>query len=214
MKPPFNYILFDWDGTLSNTLPAWFEAHRLTLQEKYNISLSKEEVIEKMLVSPRGLAEFKIDNDEYFAEIYKYVEQNFHKIELHNEVIDTLEELKKRGKTIAIVTSQWRRFVEETLHFLNFSHFFSGIIAGDDVVNFKPHAEPIEKAITMLNAQKDETIMIGDSDADICAARNAGVKSVWFHPPENLHFYPHEHFAHLNPDFTIRSMKELLEIVK
>lgn len=214
MKHTYNYIFFDWDGTLSNSLPAWFEAHRLTLQNKFDISLSREDVIEKMLVSPKGLTEFNIDHDIYFDEIYKYVEKNFDKIEMHNEVIETLEELKKRGKTIAIVTSQWRRFVEETLKFLNFSHLFDGMIAGDDVVHFKPHAEPIEKALALFNGTKEQAIMIGDSDADICAAYNAGVTSIWYHPPENLHFYPHEHFAHLNPDFTIRSMKEVLEIVR
>ncbi len=212
-KKNYNYILFDWDGTLSHTLPVWLEAHRLTL-EKFNVSLSDQDVIEKMLVSPRGLKDFNIDQKEYFVEIVKYAEKHYEKLELHNEVLDTLEELKKRNKKIAIVTSMWKKFVLNTLNILNLEHFFDEVIGHEDVTFLKPNAEPIEKAVQKLNAVKDETLMIGDSDADILSAKNAGVTSVWFHPQENWKFYPHGHFDHLKPDYTIRSMKELLDIVK
>lgn len=213
MKKTYEYIMFDWDGTLSHSLPAWFEAHRITLLEKYNISLSDEDLIDKMLVQPKGLLEFNINHDEYFTYILEYVENNFQKIRIHNDVIETLEVLKSQNKKLAIVTSQWKRFVESTLHFLKFHHYFDFIVAGDDVVNFKPHPEPIEKALEQFKAHKNQAIMIGDSDADICAARNAGIDSVWFHPEENLDYYPHGHFDHLKPTYTIRSMKALLEIV-
>lgn len=214
MSKTYNYILFDWDGTLSNTLPAWFEAHRATLETNYGISLSDEEIIEKMLVHPHGLQEFGIDKQEYFDAIFKYARANFHSIELHNNVVETLEELRKRDKHIAIVTSQWKRFVKATVNLLNFNHLFDYIVANEDVTNLKPHPEPIQKALKWLHGTPDETIMIGDTDADINAAKNAGVTSVWFHPPENLVYYPHGHYEHLYPDFTIRSMTELLDIVK
>jgi pyrophosphatase PpaX len=209
----YKYILFDWDGTLSHTLPVWLEAHRITL-EKFNVSISDQDVIDKMLVSPHGLKEFNVDRSKYFIELIKYSEIHYEKLELHNEVLETLEELKKRTKKIVIVTSMWKRFVLNTLNILNLEHLFDEIICHEDVTMLKPNAEPIEKAIEKLHATKEETLMVGDSDVDILSAKNAGVTSVWFHPQENWKFYPHGHFDHLKPNFTIRSMKELLEIVK
>jgi len=55
---------------------------------------------------------------------------------------------------------------------------FDAVIAADDVTEEKPAVEPFEKAMQLLGATADETIMVGDNDTDILGGKNAGLKTV------------------------------------
>jgi len=51
------------------------------------------------------------------------------------------------------------------------------LVCADDVVNPKPHAEPVERAVTLLAANPSRTVFVGDSIHDMVSGRAAGVQT-------------------------------------
>ena len=53
--------------------------------------------------------------------------------------------------------------------------YFDVLVTGDDVGNHKPSAEGILKVLSAFGLPPGAALMVGDSAADIAAAREAGV---------------------------------------
>jgi len=58
---------------------------------------------------------------------------------------------------------------------LDIAGFFGSIVGGDSTSEKKPHPLPLQTCLEELKASPDVSIMIGDSAADVGAARAAGV---------------------------------------
>ncbi len=93
------------------------------------------------------------------------------------------------------------------------TRFFQVIIAGDDTKNHKPHPEPLERAIERMGGTKEQAVMIGDSDKDLGAAKNAGVDSILFYPDEHKKFYDLSKLKAHEPTHIVSDFRQILEIV-
>ncbi|MCD4667465.1 MAG: HAD family hydrolase, partial [Sulfurimonas sp.] len=56
--------------------------------------------------------------------------------------------------------------------------YFDVLIGREHVQNPKPHAEPILKALELLDTKNKEIWMIGDTKLDLISANDAGVNSI------------------------------------
>jgi HAD superfamily hydrolase (TIGR01509 family) len=65
---------------------------------------------------------------------------------------------------------------EQLLEHAKIARFFTVVIAGDDGVRKKPHGDMLEAACRGMATPPHETLMIGDSDNDVAAARAAGCR--------------------------------------
>jgi 2-phosphoglycolate phosphatase, prokaryotic len=97
---------------------------------------------------------------------------------LFPDVADTLIALHAKGLPLALVTNKPTPFVAPLLEALDIAQFFSFVVGGDDVVNKKPHPEPLLLVCKKLNIQPHELLFVGDSRNDIRAAKAAGSVSV------------------------------------
>jgi len=79
---------------------------------------------------------------------------------------------------LGIVTTKTAQYSEELLEHLGVMHHFKVLIGRESVTHPKPHPEPIQKALLALNADPEQTWMIGDTPMDIICANEAGVKSI------------------------------------
>jgi len=92
-----------------------------------------------------------------------------------------LEKLFAAGMPMSVVTNKPRSFTQRLLEELDVLRYFKSFVAGDDGFPRKPAGDMVEAACRMLGSEPARSIMIGDSDADIQAARAAGVP-VWCVP--------------------------------
>ena len=88
---------------------------------------------------------------------------------------EALDALKERGIPMAVFTGKGRRTAEITLDVLGLASYFSMIVTGNDVTRYKPHGEGICRILERLGVSPSETVMVGDSMADVHASRDAGV---------------------------------------
>lgn len=64
--------------------------------------------------------------------------------------------------------------------------FFSSALFSDETIIRKPDAEIFERSLRELEAEKLQTVHVGDSwENDILGARAAGIKAVWISPENN-----------------------------
>ena len=65
----------------------------------------------------------------------------------------------------------------------NLNPYFKNVVISEDVGVNKPDKAIFEYALNLAQAQKKESIMIGDSlEADIYGAQNFGMKAIFFNP--------------------------------
>lgn len=182
---PIKTIIFDFDGTLANTLPVCDYAFQHVFREFDQRELSSAEIRAMFGPSETGIIRKNLlhaDAEEAIELYYaKYLEQHTQLVEHNHEIHELLLHLKEKGIKLGIVTGKARRSLDISLKALQMEHFFDAIITGDDVTHPKPDPEGVFKALALLDASPEEAMFIGDSDADIQAGIQANVLTVGVH---------------------------------
>jgi pyrophosphatase PpaX len=86
---------------------------------------------------------------------------------------------------------------------------FDCVICGDDVVRYKPHPEPLLKALAALGHAAGEAVMVGDSRVDILAGKAAGTATALFLPDEDETFHSVAALRATEPDHIFSDHREL-----
>lgn len=89
-----------------------------------------------------------------------------------------LEALAEHGCCLAVVTNKPEQFTGPLLRQLGLAKYFQLVVGGDTLDTKKPDPAPLLHAMETLNGTPDRTVMIGDSAADVSAARTAGLPCV------------------------------------
>lgn len=152
------------------------------------------------------------NNDEFISKLLVEVNNLLPKVKLHDQVFETISEIKKNGGKIAIVTSSKRESVFPRIESNHLSKFIDIFLSKEDVTKYKPDPEMINKAIELLGGIKNETLIVGDSDKDIISGKNAGITTVIYFPTINHEFYKLSDLEALKADFLITNFGELLNI--
>lgn len=207
------YILLDWDGNLAKTLNVWVEACRIPL-EKRGFRFSDEEIATCFGIPVERFAEWGISDVEAAVnEMDEIAAKLLPNVELYPDAMFVLEELDRAGKKMALITTSLRSNVTNVLDKYNLSGYFDAVVTYEDTEKHKPDPEPLKKALELLDGNKENAVMIGDSDKDIRAAVNFGIESILFYPPEHKKFYKLDDLHTFNPTHVIDDFRKILQIV-
>jgi pyrophosphatase PpaX len=177
----YKYVLFDLDGTLIDTNRLIIDSFQYTYKTSLGLEVSEQEILkyfgEPLLVTLKRYSEEKAD--ELFKTYIDYNETRHNDtVTIFEGVQELLEELKKQGYTLALVTSKRRKVAQMGLDLFDISKHFDVFVALEDTELHKPNPAPAIKALELLNANPQDAIMVGDSVFDIHCAHGAGVKAV------------------------------------
>lgn len=207
-----NTILFDLDGTLIDTNELIISSFLHTLNHYYPGEYDREAVLPFMGPTlHESFSGLNSERTEEMIETYReYNHANHDRLVTEFEgVLETVQWLKDNGYKMGIVTTKIRRTVMMGLKLTKLDSFFDVIVAIDDVEHAKPHPEPVEKAMKLLDAKPEETIMVGDNYHDILAGKNAGTQTAgvaWSAKGR-------EHIASFEPTYLFDDMRDLIEIL-
>ena len=173
-------ILFDLDGTLTDTVPLIVQTYRKVFH-RLDIPWGDDDVVKLIglpLVDIAG--HFKVADRQEFVDLYQhYYHQEHDKLtSLFPDTLKTLERLRRKGLKLGLVTSKGRPVTSRTIAFTGLDAFLETVITAHDVNNPKPHPEPIHKALAPLGILPENTIMVGDSHFDILCGHNAGARTL------------------------------------
>ncbi|MGV7105291.1 YjjG family noncanonical pyrimidine nucleotidase [Flavobacterium sp. U410] len=99
---------------------------------------------------------------------------------LFDGAIEVLEYLKPNYH-LHIITNGFHFVQDKKLKNSNIEHFFQTVTNSEMAGVKKPHPTIFEHALQLAKAEKEESVMIGDSlDADIEGALNFGIDAIFF----------------------------------
>ena len=123
-------------------------------------------------------------------------------------VREFLERAKHLATPVAIVSNNSDAAIRAYLHRASMESLISEISARDphDARLMKPDPWALRKALTLLRCDPENAVMVGDSNADIMAARPAGVSVIAYANKE----WKKDAFSASDANAVITSMRDLL----
>lgn len=209
-------VIFDLDGTLidsSRDLANSVNATRAHLglapienETVYSYVGNGAPVLIRKALGPEYANEEVQSALEYFLAYYR--EHMLDNTVLYPGVREVLDQFRRAGLTMAVLTNKPVRFSQGIVDGLGLGAHFRRVYGGNSFEQKKPHPVGIETLMSEAGAAREETLMVGDSSVDVQTARNARVKScgvTWGFQPDT--------FAEWPPDFLVNTACELADRV-
>ena len=183
MKTRFELIIFDWDGTLSDSVGLITD---LMIQSFLLHNVSPPSRMEVADILGIKLSEaFKIllkEKDQNASELIfnSYIDlynQSSNKVKLFDGVELGIKDLHRYGYKIAIATGGGRNYLDSCLAQTSIKDFINVTKTSDDCFS-KPHPQMCNEILNELIIEPEKSIVIGDSIHDLQMAKNAGISSL------------------------------------
>ncbi len=210
----YSAIIFDWDGVLGMTLHLWLDGYRSELK-KLGFTYSDRVIIDDIFYEQDKASKKypEIDFDIFLQEVHKYLKSHVSSLKTYTDAHDALEKLQKNNITLTLVSSSQRKLLKESLKQTGLDKFFLTMVADDGVMRRKPAPDPFLNIIEIAKLNPETTLILGDSYADIVAAKAANIDSCLFLPPENKIFYDFNKLKKTNPTYCVENLQDFAEMV-
>ncbi len=210
----YKLIAFDLDGTILNTLDDLCDSVNYVLEEFHFPKRTIEEVRRFVGNGVLKLIERAVPantSEDIISQVFNrfseyYLTHSAIKTKPYDGITQLLEELRKRGYKIAVVSNKIHPAVVSLSE-----KYFPGVIdfsLGDDPIRpKKPNPDMLNYTMEVLKVTKEETLYVGDSEVDVETAVNTGVNYI----SVDWGFKTKEFLIEHGSKNIVSSMDELLE---
>ena len=177
-------VIFDMDGVIIDSE----EIHKKAYFETFNsLNINVTEELYKSFTGSstinafqRLVTHFKLDNnpeDLVLDKRERYV--NFFENDPNLHLVAGVEEIIKyfynKGITLILASSSAMINIDRVFNRFNLNTYFTAKISGADLKESKPHPEIFNKAAVLSKTNKENCVIIEDSDNGIKAANDANI---------------------------------------
>ncbi len=179
-------VIFDMDGTLFNTEHIYFECYRKAAAEMgldftfelfaQGVGISREEA-NKFIKQHFGQ---QTDTDHLQRRTYQLVEDYLQRgghIPFMPGAKETVELFYKRGLTLALASSNIRKWVDFYLEKKHLAHYFTTLTTCEDVTQLKPNPEVYLRTAAKLGTDPQNCLVFEDSVAGATAGIHAQMRT-------------------------------------
>lgn len=184
-------FLFDLDGVIIDSEPCYDQFWNNAVQ-KYRIPIENFPAIIKgntlKAILEKYFYNYPIEIQQQIIQECSDFEQTMDYLPIPG-TLTFIEQLKRNGYPIALVTSSDSKKVASVISRLKLENIFNSIVTADRISVGKPHPECFLLAAQDLNKAPSACIVFEDSFAGLEAARRAHMKIVALsttNPPEQL----------------------------
>ena len=181
---PFRLLVFDWDGTLMDSIGPIVACAQTTIRElelgelpeqtiRGTVGLGLRETIE--ILSPGC-------DDALYGKILEGYRKHWHTVYrdmpmLFDGVDGMLRGLSNEGYLLAVATGKSRRGLDYALEQTGLGEVFQATRTADEAFS-KPHPQMLLDILDELGVSPREAVMIGDTTYDLEMARSARTHAV------------------------------------
>ena len=210
---PITHIFFDLDGTLIDSSEGIHNGFVQTF-ERLGLPVPSDKEIRTFMGPPLEVT-FKEEISEKGAEkavqLYRdyYETKGQFEAHLYDGIKDVLEKLSQDpNKKIYITTSKNEPTALEMCEYLGIAELFDGIYGATLAAFHK--ADVLQRAIAENNANKDQSVIVGDTKYDMIGGKTVGIKTL----AVTWGFGTNDTLLTENPDFVANTVQELSYILK
>jgi phosphoglycolate phosphatase len=192
----YRLVIFDWDGTLLDSVGSIVECTHVTLAE-LGVAAVPESLIRKVLgLGLRETVEALCPGCD--EELFRRVVETYRKHwfggysslpMLFTGVVEMLEELHRRDYLMAVATAKGRLGLDADLEATGLSRRFVATRTINESPS-KPHPGMVLEILDELGVRPEAALVVGDTTHDLRMAANAGVAAVAVctgsHPQDEL----------------------------
>lgn len=186
MKQYDTYI-FDLDGTLLDTLDDLTAAVNYAMRQ-YGFPEHTREAVRHMVGNGVRLLMVRAvpdgEKNPRFDDAFRtfreyYLEHSLDTTRPYDGIPELLQELRRRGKRVAVVSNKFYAATRELCH-----HFFADTVEvaiGEheaEGIRKKPAPDTVIEAFRQLGVSKENAVYVGDSDVDLQTAVNSGLPCI------------------------------------
>jgi phosphoglycolate phosphatase len=181
----FEYILFDLDGTITDSGEGITKSVQYALKY-FDILVSNLEDLYKFIGPPlkESFKEYyKFDEEKADIALVKYREyyadRGIYENSLYDGIIELLDTLKNDNKTIILATSKPEVYAKQILEYFKIDKYFT-VVAGSDFEETRvKKGDVIKYALESAKiSDLSKVIMVGDREHDIIGAKENNIKSI------------------------------------
>ncbi|MFA6273749.1 MAG: HAD family hydrolase [Candidatus Paceibacterota bacterium] len=199
-------IIFDWSGVIRD----YVEIQLLTVNKVFKQFGAKEITLEEfkkewrqpyMVFYNKYLPDLTLEEE---TDAYRKAILGCPEAKPFPGIIELIHQFKKVGKKMVVLSSDFSETLLPEIESFGLKNIF------DEVITDSHNKEDeIYGLMARNNFKKEETVFVGDSNHEIEVGKKIGIKTIavtWgFCLEENLKTH--------NPDFLVRSLKELKDVI-
>lgn len=203
------YVIFDFDGTLVDSQEVAISVLHQLAEHHHFKKLNREDIetLRGLSIAERckriGVPLYKLPL--WAGECYQLYQQSVKHLRLFKGIAELLNELRKRGFKLAVISSNSEANVREFLR-TNHIDFFDRVYCSRHIFS---KDRMIKKLLHNLKLTNPEVIYVGDEHRDIIACKRLGVKVIWVEWGFDLI----ELVKTENPDYIVQTPEQILSIV-
>ena len=176
------YVLFDLDGTLTDSAPGILNSIEYALKKK-GLKYESRETLKRFLGPPLTesfMDYFHLSFQESYDTVMCFREYFEKRGMFENEVYKGIRELlESTDKKFALATAKPEHFAKRILEHFDLIKYFDVICGSPPEEKDCPKSEIIERALHELGVtDKTKAVMVGDRKYDSIGAHSAGIKSI------------------------------------
>jgi phosphoglycolate phosphatase len=180
----YSLIIFDWDGTLMDSVGHIVESMQSAMREQ-ELEVLKPEAIRNIigLGLPQAVQTLYPHENEVrragLCEAYSrhFVAGDTTKLELFPDAEALLVDLNAAGHRLAVATGKTRKGLDRLLAYNDWHRYFHGTRCADETQS-KPHPQMLHELLEQFDCAPEQALMVGDTEFDLKMASNAGIDSV------------------------------------
>lgn len=215
----YKHLIFDFDGTLVDTLPdvAVSLSYAFSSCFKCDINFSKQQVslwvgrglpylIRCALKSLHYNFGYSSEISMFFLDYYRSNPVQYSR--LYPYVLPTLNHLRTVAETVSICSNKPEKTLVNVIKAFKLAHLFDHVSGGDTFNIKKPNPDHLLRTCPFISdLNLSQCLFVGDSNVDIETARAANIDSVLV-----TYGYMNKSLSNLNPDYRIDCFSEILEL--
>jgi phosphoglycolate phosphatase len=179
-------IVFDLDGTLVDTFDDIAAAANFALRMAGRPDQPVDLIRSRVGGGGRNLMRQCLGPDASDGEVDAafvhwrdyYAERPSEKARLYPGVAEGLRVLRARGIRLAVLSNKLHMLTERIVRDLGLDQWIERVQGEDPARPRKPDPALLLEIMKDLDARPENTLMVGDGDADMIVARNAGIDAV------------------------------------
>ncbi|MCX7089474.1 MAG: HAD-IA family hydrolase [Methylococcales bacterium] len=215
MKNRFDVIIFDWDGTLVNSID-WITGCLQLAAEQCQLPKPQSQAAKNTIglsIDKAMLSLFPDADQALIVELVAHYHRAYQSKPFGREhffpgVYDMLVTLKQVGYKLAVATGKTRGELQKVLQTTHTEALFDITRSADETAS-KPSPQMLHEILSHFCCPSERALMVGDSIYDLDMARNANMASV----AVTCGAHPKEELQHYQPLLCLQQPAELLTFI-